>query len=68
MTLTRDLAAELAADNALLFVGDSLRGDAAPLPLTQITELLAQQIGYDRPDRSLAAVARDFEALRGRQP
>ena len=68
MTLTRDLAAELAADNALLFVGDSLRGDAAPLPLTQITELLALQIGYDRPDRSLAAVARDFEALRGRQP
>ena len=68
MTITRDLAAELVADNALLFVGDSLRGDAAPLPLTQITELLAQQIGYDRPDRSLAAVARDFEALRGRQP
>ncbi len=68
MNLTGDLAADLAADNALLFVGDSLRGDAAPLPLTQIAELLAQQISYDRPDRSLTAVARDFEALRGRQP
>jgi len=68
MNLTHDLAADLAADNALLFVGDSLRGDAAPLPLTQIAELLAQQISYDRPDRSLTAVARDFQALRGRQP
>ena len=68
MNLTRDLAADLAADNALLFVGDSLRDAAAPLPLTQIAELLAQQISYDRPDRSLTAVARDFEALRGRQP
>jgi hypothetical protein len=68
MNLTGDLAADLVADNALLFVGDSLRGDTASLPLTQIAELLAQQISYDRPDRSLTAVARDFEALRGRQP
>lgn len=68
MNLTHDLAAELVADNALLFVGDSLRSDAAPLPLPQIAELLAQQIGYDRPDRSLTAVARDFETVRGRQP
>lgn len=68
MNLTHDLAADLVADNALLFVGDSLRSDAAPLPLPQIAELLAQQIGYDRPDRSLTAVARDFETVRGRQP
>ncbi len=67
MTLTQDLAAELAADNALLFVGDRLRADADAAPLAQIADLLAQQIGYDRPDHSLAAVARDFETLRGRQ-
>ncbi len=67
-----DLVAELAQlivrDNAILFVGASLRQAAqGPPAAEQIADALAARIDYQRADRSLPAVARDFEVLRGRR-
>lgn len=67
-----DLIAELAQlivrDNAILFVGASLRQAAqGPPAAEQIADALAARIDYQRADRSLPAVARDFEVLQGRR-
>ena len=67
-----DLVAELAQlivrDNAILFVGTSLRQAAqGPPAAEQIADALAARIAYQRADRSLPAVARDFEVLQGRR-
>lgn len=67
-----DLIAELAQlivrDNAILFVGASLRQAAqGPPAAEQIADALAARIDYQRTDRSLPAVARDFEVLQGRR-
>lgn len=65
--LVTELAQLIAQDNALLFVGAGLRRELGGTSiLEQIAEALATRINYQRPDRSLPAVARDFEALRGR--
>ncbi len=66
-----DIIAQLAElivkDNALLFVGPDLGGreDRASL-VQEIAHALAVRLDYTKPDRSLAAVARDFQALQGR--
>lgn len=61
------LAQLIVQDNAVLFVGAGLREglDESPV-LQQIADALAARIQYQRPDRSLPAVARDFEVLQGR--
>ncbi len=65
--LTHRLAKLIAQDNAVLFVGDGLRQDPDASPAArQIAESLAALIQYDRSDRRLSAVARDFEILQGR--
>ena len=54
-------------DNAILFVGAGLRQDESqPSVAQQIADALALRIEYGRPDRSLPAVARDFQVLQGR--
>lgn len=66
--LISQLAEIIAQDNALLLIGASFRGDGdRPETLDQVAEALAQRIDYRRPDRSLPAVARDFEILQGRR-
>jgi hypothetical protein len=66
-TLINRLAEMIATDNAILFVGGDLRQTADGLPaITQISEALASQIDYERTDRSLPAVARDYEIIKGR--
>ncbi len=66
-TLINRLAQLIVQDNAVLFVGASLRQGLDHLPLVQqIADALAARIQYQRPDRSLPAVARDYEVLRGR--
>ncbi|GAB4579555.1 MAG: hypothetical protein Fur0022_22930 [Anaerolineales bacterium] len=64
--LTSRLADLIATDNAILFVGNALRASHAPPAIEQIAEALAARIEYQRPDRSLSAVARDYEILKGR--
>ena len=66
-----DIIAQLAElivkDNALLFVGPDLGGSEDRTSLVQqIADALAVRLDYTKPDRSLAAVARDFQALQGR--
>jgi hypothetical protein len=54
-------------DNAVLFVGANLRHAAERQPIIQqVAEALAAHIRYSRPNRSLPAVARDYEVLQGR--
>ena len=66
-TLIAQLAQLIAQDNAVLFVGASLRqADVSAPAIEQLAETLAAQIDYQRPDRSLPAIARDYEILRGR--
>ncbi len=61
------LAQLIAQDNAVLFVGANLReGPGQRSAVQQIADALAARIQYRRPDRSLPAVARDFQVLRGR--
>ncbi|MFQ5856960.1 MAG: SIR2 family protein, partial [Anaerolineae bacterium] len=61
------LAQLIVRDNAVLFVGTGLRqGPDQPPAVQQIADALAARIQYQRPDRSLPAVARDFEVLQGR--
>ncbi|HNB54654.1 MAG TPA: SIR2 family protein, partial [Anaerolineales bacterium] len=64
--LTSRLADLIATDNAILFVGNSLRAGGELPAVEQIASSLAARIEYQRPDRSLSAVARDFEVLKGR--
>lgn len=65
--LIHELAELILKDNAILFVGSHLAtGEAATPVVEQIADALAQRINYQRPDRSLPAVARDFEVLQGR--
>ncbi|NUM48280.1 MAG: SIR2 family protein, partial [Anaerolineales bacterium] len=64
--LTSRLADLIATDNAILFVGNALRASHNPPAIEQIAEALAARIEYVRPDRSLSAVARDYEVLKGR--
>ncbi|WP_141610258.1 nSTAND1 domain-containing NTPase [Litorilinea aerophila] len=71
MRPTPDLIAHLARllvqDNAVLFIGPTLGQDPERPPLLdRLAEALAARIDYQRPDRSLPAVARDFEVLLGR--
>jgi type II secretory pathway predicted ATPase ExeA len=66
-TLVDRLAELIADDNAVLFVGANLpQGADRPSLVQQIADALAMRIAYDRPSRDLAAVARDFEVLHGR--
>lgn len=67
LTLTERLAQLIVQDNAVLFIGAGLRHGQDQLPAVQrLAEALAGRIDYQRSDRSLAAVARDFEVLHGR--
>ena len=61
------LAELIVKDNAILFVGADLGSsqDSSPL-VNQIADALALRINYAKPDRSLAAIARDFQAMQGR--
>ncbi len=62
------LAELIVQDNALLLIGASLEeSESLPQAVDQIAEALAGRISYERPDRSLPAVARDFEILEGRR-
>ena len=61
------LAELIAKDNALLLVGSDLgRSENRTSLVQQIADALAVRLDYTKPDRSLAAVARDFQALQGR--
>lgn len=64
--LIQDLARKIAHDNAILFIGVEITAVNGRSPLQQIADSLAERITYERPDRSLPAVARDFELLKGR--
>lgn len=65
--LIDELAELILKDNAILFIGSELSIDATRLPMvTQIAEALAARIDYKRTDRTLSAVARDYEVLQGR--
>lgn len=64
--LISELAALLVQDNAVLFVGAAWRQEQGPL-LQTIAETLAAAIDYRGADRTLPAIARDFELERGRQ-
>ena len=68
----RDLSTQLAelitTDNAILFVGAELHLPASGLPpIQQIAEALAEKIAYEEADRSLAAVAQEYEIEFGRR-
>ncbi|RLT39591.1 MAG: hypothetical protein DWI57_09995 [Chloroflexi bacterium] len=65
--LITELADLILKDNAILFVGAQLGagGDNSPI-VQQIADALATRIDYQRTDRSLPAVARDYEVLQGR--
>jgi len=66
--LIKQLAQLIVDDNAILLVGAGFRQAADQLHSTdQIAAALAQRIDYQRADRSLHAVARDYEVLRGRR-
>lgn len=65
--LIPQLAQLIAQDNALLFVGAGLRQELGDESIVaQIADALAARIDYQKEDRSLEAVARDFQALNGR--
>ncbi|MGB0386531.1 MAG: SIR2 family protein [Ardenticatenaceae bacterium] len=65
--LITELTELLVQDNAILFVGSGLRYAQDEEPsIDQIAEGLAERIAYQRSDRSLPAVARDFEVQHGR--
>ncbi|MCX7853055.1 MAG: SIR2 family protein [Caldilineales bacterium] len=64
--LISELAALLVQDNAVLFVGAAWRQEQRPL-LQAIAEALAAAMDYRGTDRTLPAIARDFELERGRQ-
>lgn len=64
--LISELAALLVQDNAVLFVGAAWRQGQGPL-LQTIAEALAAAIDYRGTERTLPAIARDFELERGRQ-
>jgi len=66
--LTRELAELLVRDNAVLFVGAAWRQGREQGPLLQtLAEVLARAIDYRGTERTLPAIARDFELERGRQ-
>lgn len=66
-SLIQNLARLIVRDNAILFIGADLSPAAEGTSgLQHIAHQLAARINYDRPDRSLPAVARDFEVLKGR--
>jgi len=66
-TLINHLAQLIAHDNAVLFVGAGLRqGADQPPAVQQIADALAARIQYQRPDRSLPAVAQVFEVTQDR--
>jgi hypothetical protein len=71
--LIQRLAKLIIQDNAILFVGNQLRRSSVDASLEEVSlveeiaETLAQRIDYRRSDRSLPAVAQDFETLKGRQ-
>lgn len=66
--LMTQLADLIIRDNMILFVGTGLRHGHGELSMVQqIAEALARRIDYQRSDRSLSAVACDFEVLHGRQ-
>ena len=65
--LIAELAELILKDNAILFVGAQLGSDGIVAPVVeQIAEALASRINYQRADRTLPAVARDYEVLQGR--
>jgi|GEM_PF-951847 len=65
--LIPELADLILKDNAVLFVGSQLGAGGGRTPIIeQIADALATRIDYTRPDRSLPAVARDYEVLQGR--
>lgn len=65
--IVSQLAELIVKDNAILFVGADLGSsqDSSPL-VNQIADALALRIDYAKPDRTLAAIARDFQAMQGR--
>lgn len=66
-TLITELADLILKDNAILFVGSQLDSDGTTSSMVEeIAEALAARINYTRTDRSLPAVARDYEVLQGR--
>ena len=66
--LITELAELLVQDNAILFVGSGLRYEQNQQPsINKIAQALAERIAYHRSDRSLSAVARDFEVQHGRR-
>ncbi len=66
-SLTAELADLILKDNAILFIGSQLGdGDPGLSTIQQIADALAERINYKRADRSLPAVARDYEVLQGR--
>ncbi|MFZ1752732.1 MAG: SIR2 family protein, partial [Caldilineaceae bacterium] len=65
--LIAELADLIIKDNAILFVGSQLGADSEHPPVVErIADALAARIDYKRADRSLPAVARDYEVLQGR--
>ena len=65
--LIAELADLILKDNAILFIGSQLAADGADASVVQqIADALAARIDYKRADRTLPAVARDFEVLQGR--
>ena len=65
--LIDELAELILKDNAILFVGAQLGSDGTTSPVVeQIADALAARIDYRRADRTLPAVARDYEVLQGR--
>ncbi len=66
--LIHELAELLVRDNAALFVGAAWRQEREQGPLLQtVAEVLAHAIDYRGTERTLPAIARDFELERGRQ-
>jgi len=66
-SLIAELADLILKDNAILFVGAQLGSGGSGTPLVQqIADALAERINYKRDDRTLPAVARDYEVLQGR--
>ncbi len=65
--LCRHLAGLIVEDNAILLVGTDLRRGSDESPLVQqLADALAARIDYQRAERHLPAVARDFQTLKGR--
>ncbi len=65
--LIEELAELILKDNAILFIGSHLGTGSSGLPMVErIADALAARIDYKRADRTLPAVARDYEILQGR--